>query len=118
MTAFEKVEQAFTKRPNSLVPGHTLRVLLRLPDRPDNQMLSLNWVSEVQFLPYFSSTYTPNMLFLLFPTLLFPTPSFLLCILQHSCPKDYCHNDIDYMDTKSHPQALCLLPHFYLILVG
>src|SRR5918997_7195905 len=43
MTAAEKVEQAFTRRPNSYVPAHTLERLLRLPHRPDAERQGLNW---------------------------------------------------------------------------
>lgn len=43
MTAAEKIEQQFTKRPNSFVPAHTLERLLRLPHKPDDQRLLLNW---------------------------------------------------------------------------
>ncbi|MFL6463490.1 MAG: hypothetical protein ACJ73N_03675, partial [Bryobacteraceae bacterium] len=43
MTAAEKLEQAFTKRPDSFVPGHTLERLLGLPHKPDDQRLLLNW---------------------------------------------------------------------------
>ena len=43
MTAAEKLEQAFTNRPNSFVPAHTLEKLLGLPHRPDNQRLWMNW---------------------------------------------------------------------------
>ena len=43
MTAGEKLEQAFTKRPNSFVPGHTLERLLRLPSKPDSERLWMNW---------------------------------------------------------------------------
>jgi hypothetical protein len=43
MTAAEKLEQAFTKRPNSFAPGHTLERLLGLPYKPDDQRLLLNW---------------------------------------------------------------------------
>jgi hypothetical protein len=43
MTAAEKVEQRFTRRPNSFVPGHTLERLLRLPQKPDEERLWLNW---------------------------------------------------------------------------
>jgi len=43
MTAAEKVEQLFTRRPNSYVPAHTLERLLGLPHRPDEQRLGLNW---------------------------------------------------------------------------
>jgi len=44
MTLAEKVEQAFTQRPNSFVPAHTLERLLRLPRKPDAERLRLNWV--------------------------------------------------------------------------
>ena len=43
MTAAEKVEQVFTHRPNSFVPAHTLERLLRLPHKPDDERLWLNW---------------------------------------------------------------------------
>jgi len=43
MTAAEKVEQLFTKRPNSYVPAHTLERLLQLPHKPDEERLALNW---------------------------------------------------------------------------
>lgn len=43
MTVAEKVEQAFTHRPNSFVPGHTLEQLLRLPWKPDQERLWMNW---------------------------------------------------------------------------
>lgn len=43
MTAGEKLEQLVTRRPNSYVPAHTLERLLRLPDKPDEQRLGLNW---------------------------------------------------------------------------
>jgi hypothetical protein len=43
MTLAEKLEQAFTKRPNSYVPAHTLERLLGLPHRPDHERLLLNW---------------------------------------------------------------------------
>ena len=42
MTAAEKAEQAFTRRPNSFVPAHTLERLLRLPHEPDEDRLWLN----------------------------------------------------------------------------
>ena len=42
MTLVEKAEQAFTKRPDSYVPAHTLERLLRLPEKPDRQRLWLN----------------------------------------------------------------------------
>ena len=43
MTLGEKLEQAFTGRPNSYVPAHTLERLLGLPERPDSERLGLNW---------------------------------------------------------------------------
>jgi hypothetical protein len=43
MTLFEKVEQTITGRPNSYVPAHTLERLLRLPAKPDDRRLGLNW---------------------------------------------------------------------------
>src|SRR3954471_12609117 len=43
MTIAEKIEQAFTHRPNSFVPAHTLERLLRLPHKPDSQRRDLNW---------------------------------------------------------------------------
>lgn len=43
MTAAEKVEQAFTGRPNSYVPARTLAHLLGLP-RPDQDRLGRNWL--------------------------------------------------------------------------
>jgi len=43
MTVAEKVEQVFTHRPNSFVPGHTLEHLLHLPTKPDKQRLWMNW---------------------------------------------------------------------------
>jgi hypothetical protein len=43
MTSIEKVEQAFTGRPSSFVPAHTLERLLRLPRKPDQERLLLNW---------------------------------------------------------------------------
>jgi hypothetical protein len=42
MTAGEKIEQFFTGRPNSYVPGHTLERLLSLPARPDKDRFGLN----------------------------------------------------------------------------
>lgn len=42
MTVGEKIEQFFTGRPNSYVPGHTLERLLALPTRPDNERWGLN----------------------------------------------------------------------------
>ena len=44
MTAAEKLEQLVTNRPNSYVPAHTLERLLRLPTRPDDERLWLNWI--------------------------------------------------------------------------
>ena len=43
MTLAEKLEQAFTQRPNSFVPAHTLERLLRLSHKPDAERLGLNW---------------------------------------------------------------------------
>jgi hypothetical protein len=43
MTLGEKLEQRWTRRPNSYVPAHTLERLLGLPRRPDRQRLGLNW---------------------------------------------------------------------------
>jgi hypothetical protein len=43
MTAAEKLEQVVTGRPNSFVPAHTLEWLLRLPHKPDQARLGLNW---------------------------------------------------------------------------
>jgi hypothetical protein len=43
MTAAEKVEQQFTRRPNSYVPAHTLERLVRLPEKPDSERRGLNW---------------------------------------------------------------------------
>ena len=42
MAASAKVEQRFTKRPDSFVPGHTLAHLLGLR-RPDSDRLARNW---------------------------------------------------------------------------
>jgi hypothetical protein len=42
MTAAEKLEQVFTRRPNSYVPAHTLERLLGLPYRPDEERLGMN----------------------------------------------------------------------------
>ncbi len=42
MTIAEKVEQAFTQRPRSFVPAHTLERLLRLPYKPDAERLWIN----------------------------------------------------------------------------
>ena len=42
MTLGEKVEQAFTHRPNSFVPAHTLERLLGLPSKPDGQRRGFN----------------------------------------------------------------------------
>jgi hypothetical protein len=44
MTAAEKVEQRFTRRPDSFVPAHTLERLLRLPHKPDAERRWLNRV--------------------------------------------------------------------------
>jgi hypothetical protein len=43
MTAGEKVEQLLTGRPSSFVPAHTLERILRLPRKPDQERLWLNW---------------------------------------------------------------------------
>ncbi|MBV9358899.1 MAG: hypothetical protein JO023_25615 [Chloroflexi bacterium] len=43
MTGAEKVEQLITGRPDSFVPAHTLERLLRLPEKPDQDRLVLNW---------------------------------------------------------------------------
>jgi hypothetical protein len=43
MTLAEKLEQLFTRRPNSYVPAHTLERLLGLPQKPDHKRLGLNW---------------------------------------------------------------------------
>ena len=43
MTGLEKVEQLLTGRPSSFVPAHTLERLLRLPRKPDQERLWLNW---------------------------------------------------------------------------
>jgi hypothetical protein len=43
MTAAEKLEQMVTGRPNSYVPAHTLERLLRLPEKPDEERMGLNW---------------------------------------------------------------------------
>lgn len=43
MTAAEKLEQQFTHRPNSYVPGHTLARLLRYELKPDEQHRVINW---------------------------------------------------------------------------
>lgn len=43
MTAAEKLEQRFTRRPNSFVPGHTMERLLGLPGRLDEERLWMNW---------------------------------------------------------------------------
>jgi hypothetical protein len=43
MTIAEKLEQTVTKRPNSYVPAHTLEHLLRLPYKPDDERLGMNW---------------------------------------------------------------------------
>ena len=42
MTLGAKVEQAFTHRPNSFVPAHTLERLLGLPTEPDEQRRGFN----------------------------------------------------------------------------
>lgn len=43
MTLAEKIEQLFTRRPDSYVPAHTLERLIRLPHKPDEERLLLNW---------------------------------------------------------------------------
>ena len=43
MTLAEKLEQQFTKRPDSYVPAHTLERLLGLEQKPDSERLGLNW---------------------------------------------------------------------------
>ena len=43
MTLAEKIEQQFTKRPDSYMPAHTLERLLKLPHKPDEERLELNW---------------------------------------------------------------------------
>lgn len=43
MTAGEKLEQLMTGRPNSYVPARTLERLLRLPEKPYEERLYLNW---------------------------------------------------------------------------
>ena len=43
MTTAEKLEQLITRRPNSFVPAKTLERLLRLPGKPDQERLWLNW---------------------------------------------------------------------------
>ncbi|KAL1953566.1 hypothetical protein VTO42DRAFT_2593 [Malbranchea cinnamomea] len=42
MTVSEKIEQYFTGRPNSLVPGRTLQTLLGIGPRLDSEMFPLN----------------------------------------------------------------------------
>ena len=42
MSVGEKVEQYFTGRPSSYVPGHTLERLLSLTTRPDSERFGLN----------------------------------------------------------------------------
>ena len=44
MTLAEKLEQAWSKRPNSYVPAHTLERLLGLPTRADAERVWLNWI--------------------------------------------------------------------------
>jgi len=43
MTLAEKIEQRFTRRPNSYMPARTLERLLGLEHRPDSERLGLNW---------------------------------------------------------------------------
>lgn len=42
MTTAQKMARAFTHRPNSFVPAHTLERLLGLPHMPDNQRQRLH----------------------------------------------------------------------------
>ena len=42
MTLGEKIEQYFTGRPNSLVPGRTLQTILGVGPRTDHEMFPLN----------------------------------------------------------------------------
>ncbi|KKZ60711.1 hypothetical protein EMCG_04638 [[Emmonsia] crescens] len=42
MTVSEKIEQFFTGRPNSLVPGYTMQRLLGMIPRPESEMFLLN----------------------------------------------------------------------------
>ncbi|KAI8372469.1 hypothetical protein BD560DRAFT_395046 [Blakeslea trispora] len=44
MTLGEKIEQAFTGRPSSFVPAHTLERILGLPYKPDSERLILNHI--------------------------------------------------------------------------
>ena len=44
MTIAEKLEQRFTRRPNSYVPAHTLERLLGLRWKPDRKRFALNHV--------------------------------------------------------------------------
>ena len=43
MTLAEKVEQRFTRRPNSYMPARVLERLLGLEHKPDSERLGLNW---------------------------------------------------------------------------
>lgn len=43
MTLAEKIEQAFTRRPNSFVPGHTMERLSGRSGRPDTNRTRPNW---------------------------------------------------------------------------
>ena len=43
MAFSQKIEQVFTDRPNSLVPGYTLRSMFGLRALPESQMDSWNW---------------------------------------------------------------------------
>ncbi len=43
MTLAEKIEQRFTRRPNSYMPARVLERLLGLEHRPDSERLGLNW---------------------------------------------------------------------------
>src|SRR4028119_788211 len=43
MTAAEKLEQVITGRPDSFGPGHAMEGLMRLPSKPDEERLWMNW---------------------------------------------------------------------------
>lgn len=43
MTLTEKLEQLITRRPDSYMPAHTLERLLKVPHKPDEQRLLMNW---------------------------------------------------------------------------
>ena len=55
MTLGEKVEQAFTHRPNSFVPAHTLERLLGVSTKPDGQRrgfnLAMHWGQGIAHRP-------------------------------------------------------------------